>query len=337
MRKSSIVTIIVSVVLIIAGIIVCLVGKSMAKDQNYMLYPETEDGVSVLRRDFSADDINRISVSTSDTKISVTRGGDKSYIELRNFNANYYKLSEENKSISVSELEDFVSMFKFWENGFSFKGMRYIFFGGSENKDAKEIIINLADNDNVANLIITESNGSVDLSDLSFVGDITLTANDSCSVKADGLSAEGTVSVSSKNGTLISDKISAKSIYLSGEKINAEITSLECEVFKIESKSGTVDIKDVSCTKLSANCAGTSLGFDNFDVKESNIVSGTGDVKIVLAGSISDCSVDVTSKNDKIFVDGVQYTNNCSLAASTSNAALTITTESGYVSVSPNK
>lgn len=61
MRQASIVTIIVSAVLIIAGIIVCLVGQSAAKDENYMLYPTVEDGVSIYKYYFTNEDISKIS------------------------------------------------------------------------------------------------------------------------------------------------------------------------------------------------------------------------------------------------------------------------------------
>ena len=126
-RTASVVAVIVAAVLILSGIIVCAVGSAAAKSSGVMIYPEDENGNSVYKYDFTEKNITKISVSVKDSDITVTHGGTSSYIEIRNFNANYYKLSTENNILSFSEIDNVASMFKFWEGGFSFKGMRYLF------------------------------------------------------------------------------------------------------------------------------------------------------------------------------------------------------------------
>ena len=104
MRKASVISVIVAGVIIIAGIIVCAFGGAYAKKDNFMLFPASEKGESVYKYDFTDQEIARISITTEDADVYFKRGGESSYIEIYNFNANYYKLSSENNLIKRPHL-----------------------------------------------------------------------------------------------------------------------------------------------------------------------------------------------------------------------------------------
>ena len=155
-RTASVVAVIVAAVLILSGIIVCAVGSAAAKSSGVMIYPEDENGNSVYKYDFTEKNITKISVSVKDSDITVTHGGTSSYIEIRNFNANYYKLSTENNILSFSEIDNVASMFKFWEGGFSFKGMRYLFRFGDGGRGMKTVTVNIADTSMLKTFSVSE-------------------------------------------------------------------------------------------------------------------------------------------------------------------------------------
>lgn len=333
MRRSSYVTMIVAAALILIGIIVCAIGQSVAKDENYMLYPTEEDGVSVYRHDFTGDGVNKITVSAKNAKITVKRGGGESFIEIRNFNANYYKLTTENKVIAFSEVSDIASMFKFWEGGFSFKGMRYIFHGGTENNAAKEITVNIARAEDVKLIQLTSAGGTVTLDSFDTKGDVSVISSSDALISANGINVGGTLSVSSSSGKLTSDVLKAGTVLFSGAKLDTELSDVTAELIRFEMKSGKVQTHGLKANEMSAALEAANLTIDRFNVLQSDIHSGAGQVTVTTSDPISDYSVDVTSTSASIFIDGVHYSESCLLPSATAQHKIVIVTDSGSVSV----
>ena len=75
--------------------------------------------------DLTESEISKIELIVSDAEINIIGRSEKACIEFVNFRENYYNLSAANRVLSFSEIPDITSMLKFWENGFTFKGMRY--------------------------------------------------------------------------------------------------------------------------------------------------------------------------------------------------------------------
>ena len=228
-RTASVVAVIVAAVLILSGIIVCAVGSAAAKSSGVMIYPEDENGNSVYKYDFTEKNITKISVSVKDSDITVTHGGTSSYIEIRNFNANYYKLSTENNILSFSEIDNVASMFKFWEGGFSFKGMRYLFRFGDGGRGMKTVTVNIADTSMLKTVSVSEESGSFSLCGADVSADYILSLG-KASADISGLSTTSVLSVSSSAGA--SMKISdcrAKEFSLSGGGGNFSLSGISAD------------------------------------------------------------------------------------------------------------
>ena len=137
MRPTSIVALVVSVLLIIAGLSTCIIAQNMANANGEFLFSETREDGLVNTVDLTESEVSKIELIVSDAEINIMRG-DKACIEFVNFRENYYNLSAANRVLSFSEIPDITSMLKFWENGVSFKGIRYL-LDFQKEEDEEEI------------------------------------------------------------------------------------------------------------------------------------------------------------------------------------------------------
>lgn len=323
---------IIAGVIIIAGIIVCAVGGAQAKKDNFMLFPEVVDGESVYKYDFSSDEVSRINISVEDAEITFTRGGSNSYIEIRNFNSNYYKFSTENNLISFTEVTDVMSMFKFWEGGFSFKGMRYIFRFDTNSEERKLVCVNLADGVEVPSVSLSAENGTISLADISLASEVTLNLG-TASANMENFSLDGTVAISSDGGNLTVSSSSFDKFLLSGKACNAMINDIDSDLCHWEMKEGDVSASDVRCAELSINTVAAKVKTSGLLSDKINAKSDTGQLIFGLGDKIGNYATELTSKSGSIFIDGVHYTGSASLSGSDEGRNITVVTDSASVSV----
>lgn len=143
MKPTSIVSLIIAVLLIILGLVTCMIAQNMANANGEFLFSETREDGLVNTVNLTDSEISKIELIVSDAEINIYGRSDKACIEFVNFRENYYNLSAANRVLSFSEIPDITSMLKFWENGFTFKGMRYLLNFQKDREqapDAKKII-----------------------------------------------------------------------------------------------------------------------------------------------------------------------------------------------------
>lgn len=144
MRPQSIVSLIVAVLLVIVGLVTCMIAQNMAQANGEYLFSEIRGEDNVQTVDLTDSEISKIELIVEDAVINIYGKSEKSYIEFVNFKENYYSLSATNRILSFDEIPDLMSMLKFWENGFSFKGMRYLLnfseMNTEETEDRQKII-----------------------------------------------------------------------------------------------------------------------------------------------------------------------------------------------------
>lgn len=332
MKKASIVAMIAAAVIMIGGLIVCAVGSSVAKDSNYLLFPKVENGESVYRYDVTGHDLNRISVSVGSANVRIKSEGTESYIEVRNYNANNYRLNEENKNITFSEVDDIWSMLKFWEGGISFKGMRYIFASGVDGSKSREVIINIAKSDAVRSLVVSVAKGDAVSSDFLTAGDISLSVTEGKAVVSGG-EIGGTLSVSVSSGESSVKNCRAVSAAVGGQENVASLEECVFEVFKWNGDGGKLSLTSSEIKDLSALGATAEIGIDGVSAEHITVNSGSGHVRINLPDPLAACSADVTSKSGTIFVGGTQYQNSCILHSENAVTTVNVTTDSGAVEI----
>ncbi len=143
MKPASIISLVIAVLLIIVGLVGCFIAQNMAQANGEYLFSESRGENSVQTIDLTESEISKIELICPDAEVNIYGRSEKSYIEFINFRENYYSLSNANRVLSFDEIPDVKSMLKFWENGFTFKGMRYILQFHNKEEEGKQKVINI--------------------------------------------------------------------------------------------------------------------------------------------------------------------------------------------------
>lgn len=160
MKRKSKLMLIVAAVLVGIGLITCLVGAGVSSAAGDQLFASSLEDGRGYRYDFDGSEIDRIRLDVVDAEIRVIGGAEESYIELLHFNENLYSFSQSRSLISFKESPDISSILRFWESGFTFKGMRYILRLSPRNEQ-QAINIYLTEEDYVKGLEIESETGNI--------------------------------------------------------------------------------------------------------------------------------------------------------------------------------
>lgn len=329
MKRASVIAIIVAFVLMFSGAICCAAGSAASKKEGFMLFPESENGESVLVYELDGRGINRITISAGEAEIRLTRGGERSYVKIKNYNANYYRLNEENSTLSFAEISDVLSMFKFWE-GISFKGMRYFISSGTDRADSHVIEINLADGYALRSVSLNLEKGSISLDNFSLDGDITMKINEGRVGISNG-QISGSVSVSMSGGEADISGLNARTVSVNTDNVQTNATAVLCEAFKWTGTKRSLTANGVEAKEFTADSTDAAVGVTNLKSQNTAITTEGGEVKIDLPLALGKYSTEITTKSGNIFVDGTQYKLSCSLTSESAPNTLKISTDSASV------
>lgn len=169
MKPTSIIFLIVSVVLIAAGLATCFIATNMAEADGIALYAHTldENKNSIFTSDINEKGITKIEIKVDNCNVNVIGDAETSKIELVNFTEGMYSFNVTGKIVTLDETPNIAAMLKFWENGFKFKGMRHIIrLTSNQSSDGgkeKAVNIYLTKAEAVKIMNITVSKGNVDV------------------------------------------------------------------------------------------------------------------------------------------------------------------------------
>ena len=248
MKRASVITLIIAAVLVIAGIITCSVARDMAEKSGNLLFSEARGSDSVKTVDLGDKNVNRIMLDFTDADVNVYGSSKDSFIEFVNFRETLYSLSVTNTSVSFSEIPDLSSMLRFWENGFSFKGMRYILNPRTyDDSRMKSINIYLADGYDLKQFSISADKTTVNLENLACNADYIITGENitlrsssvrtNSTLRINGASAEAPASSANltfDRSSFGAVNIKAESLELTGKTGGVVSASVECADGKIE-------------------------------------------------------------------------------------------------------
>lgn len=254
MKPTSIVSLIISVILIIVGLVTCFIAQNMAQEKGEYLFAEERNNDLVQTVDLSESEISKIELIVADTEINIIGKSERSYIEFINFRENYYALSATNRVLSFDEIPDVMSMLKFWENGFSFKGMRYIFnFNDEPEEDrAKVINIYLTSDYDMKIFDITAENAVINIENMTSPADYNI-ITDNAVINTSVLRTTSSFNINTAKDAKPAESITLnmKMALISNININAVNLELTAESFRcngtgsIVYDSGNVDIKSI--------------------------------------------------------------------------------------------
>lgn len=299
MRPASIISLIISVLLIIAGLSTCIIAQNMANANGEALFSEQKSDGLVNSTDLTDIDISKIELVVDDAEINVYGKSKTSYIEFINFRENYYKLSIANKALSFKETPDMVSMLKFWENGFSFKGMRHIFHFRKDTDSRKVVNVYLGSDLNIKIFNISAENCILNLENLTSGSDYNLKIN---------------------NGNITANTLKTSS------------------AFKVEGENITLSINAAVIRTVDIKADNLNMKVDSFRVSGSAAIeANTGSIDLVSPYKITDLNMELASETGTIKINGANVTSPHQWSnGHDTDGLIKITTESADISIQQN-
>ena len=279
MKPTSIVSLIIAVLLIILGLVTCMIAQNMANANGEFLFSETREDGLVNTVDLTESEVSKIELIVSDAEINIIGRSSKSCIEFVNFRENYYNLSAANRVLSFSEIPDITSMLKFWENGFTFKGMRYIL---NFKKDQEQT----ADVKKVINLYLT---GDKEIK----IFDIQA---DSCTLNIESMSSSTDYNITVNNAEITTSSLKTSS--------NINVNAKESDS---PAKSVTFKMNTTLAANLNIRAKELNLDADVYRCSVStNIVCETGCVDIETVKKPEVLKLELDTISGKLIVDGAE-------------------------------
>ena len=261
MKPASIIFLVLSVLIIAAGLGLCFFAQNKAEKEGIELFEISADseGDVVEKLDFAEYDVGRIFLNLTECDIVITKG-DKSRAELLNFAAGTYAQSFTNQTFSVDNTISFSSILSFAENKPKFNGIRqYLQYYNSSlaNRDKekeekkKQIKIYINPEDQIKIYDIKVSKGSVTLSDITSRGGeykITVGKGD-VSVKNVTTSSSVTVNVSEGNVSASVKAVDSLNVDIINGDLNIEMQSPDIQTYDLSIvESGKITLLDKDIT-----------------------------------------------------------------------------------------
>jgi len=255
-KPTSIVSLIISVLLIILGLVTCMIAQNMANANGELLFSETREDGLVNTVDLTDSEISKIELLVTDAEINIIGKGGKACIEFVNFRENYYNLSVANRVLSFSEIPDVMSMLKFWENGFTFKGMRYILNYAKDQEQPTDVrkIINLylPSDKEIKIFEIGADTCTLSIEGMSSGTDYNLTV-ENAEININGLKTTSNFNVNSRESDkpAQSVKLTMNTALMANMTINAQDLTVDGSVYrcsgetKIDCVTGSINLKTV--------------------------------------------------------------------------------------------
>ena len=298
MKPASIIALIISVMLIVIGFSTCLIAKNMASANGELLFSEKKEEGLVNRFTFNEnEEVTKIELNVNDASIYIygQSGLSEPYVEIVNFRDSYYTATHANQVFSFDEVPDVLSMFKFWENGFSFRGMRYIVNFNNRKAEGEKII----------RVYLTPSTGTLKLLDIQ---------GDNCNVYLEKLSGGADYKISMPHGSIRADTVNIGSTFqITGEELSMEL-------------------KSVRLSKWIVNCQQLQLNGENVNVNRAELTYTDGMADITTTQAVSTFNCKLTCDTGTVYINGNALGNSFSQSAS-NGATWIVHTENGTIAL----
>lgn len=261
MRPTSVIFLALSVILVIFGSTVCGVANNLAKSEGIMLFPEYDaDHDYVITSDIGSLGTTKIEITAADADVNIIGGSDRSYVEVVNFKTNYYTLSAKDKNVSFVEILDVKSMLKFWENGFTFTGMRNILKRNTDELGRKAINVYIT-NEELKQVKLNIEKGNISISNIS---------------------AKAEFEINLTEGTLTLDRVnSTDSAYVTGDSVNMNFTRSRFKSFTAELKTTRSVFRKSNSTEMDVSFTEGTFDCDNINTFYSiSVKTETGAITV---------------------------------------------------------
>ncbi len=268
MKKRSKLFLLVAGIIFSVGIIVCLIGVSVAHSTGEQLFAKKLGEDYGYTYDFGDGKTDKIKINVTDADVNIYGGQERSYIEVINFNENSCSYSGNNAIINFREAKEVKDLTGIWESGLSFKGLRYFLRHVSSDRP-KKVNIYLESAEHVKAFDIKIVKGNVTVKGVSTVTDYTITL-ESGKIFVSDISTESAVNITA-TGEMSSD--------ISFNNVSASITEIKAKRAKFVGE-------DFKCDSCAINVVAGSADFDFIPLNERYSVEVYTKGKLVVNGAV---------------------------------------------------
>ena len=206
MKKSGIVLCCFALVLIVAGVVLCLVGKG--KGDVFDNTASKEDGYIVITPIESP--LKYISVNYSNVTVNVYGGAESDYIETVNIEDAQINTTNPDQ-ISITDQRDFITVAL--DTVTKFSGLRGFLFPGKSHSSGEKIVnIYLSGKYNMGQLKFLTENGDIQVHNLNSSTTYILQINGKGNITLDHVSTTMTTDVQTGAGNIVLDSVSCQKI-----------------------------------------------------------------------------------------------------------------------------
>lgn len=264
MKPASIVSIVIAVLMIIAGAVLMRAAQDKAEKEGIDLFGDafSVDGSKVIDLDEVSPVKIQLFIKNAEINIRGTHG--KSTIEFINFESNYFALSTKSDVLSFDENPGWETIVNFMDTGFTFKGVRYFvnryyfdkYVLRKESADLPKVInISLSELDSLNSIEINASSCTVNISDLAVACDFYI-FSPKAEVTTKNVVTTSSLTINNGKETLPSDSVKLVSdsdtfnqLNINSEKLDVTAKGLKISGYsEIQGAQGTVklDFSDYS-------------------------------------------------------------------------------------------
>lgn len=266
MKRRSKLFLLVAAIIFSVGLVVCLIGISVAHSTGEQLFAQKIGDDYGYTYEFGDGKTDKIKINVTDADVNIYGGQEKSYIEILNFNENSCGYSGNNAIITFREAKEVKDLTGIWENGLSFKGLRYFLRHISSDR-SKKVNIYLENSEHVKAFDIKIEKGNVTVKDIDTVTDYKITL-DYGKIFVSGISTESAVNITA-TGEMSSD--------ISFSDVSASITEIKAKRAKFVGENFKCDDCDI-------NVVAGSADFDFVPLNERYIVEVYTKGKLIVNG-----------------------------------------------------
>ena len=268
MKPTSIIFLLVSLVIILVGWLTCHNAEARAEEDGVQIFASSIDGDknSVVTFEFDPSEIyNKIELVVDEADVYVYGGYSEPKMELINFNEGSYRMTTANRNITVDTTVNLMAIIRFWESGFTFRGLRdYVRRTDSDAAAAKRINLFLPSDGDINIININLDHGNVYFSNFDTSIDVNLELGN------------GDAAFSSfKTSSALNANLTSGELYLNNASIG---------IFEAVIESG--------------NITAENLAFDSINIVGS--VGSAVNVSLMLAPDMKDFTMSLSARRGAI-------------------------------------
>ena len=271
MKPTSMIFLVLSLILIFGGVMTCSVASSMAVSDNVAIYDTEFDsnGDAIYTYSISDSAVNKLILNFSDVDVEIVGNAEKSYIELKNFDVNSYRVMLSSGNLTVDGTVGFFSsLLDMSGGGLQFKGLRYFLLQKPDPSRPKKVTVYLSAQAGLKTLNLSLKKGSAGIRNIHNTLDYSLTLNDA-QLEVENVISTSVASMHCTNGDIT--VISSCFTTLNATVDTGKITLRGNDIMSFQRTNYDLSVEETGHIMYNSGNAGTTYKVTS-PAPESNVI-----------------------------------------------------------------